>query len=136
MHFAQDRAKWRSIVDAVVTELNEEAVVMEKMKKDKRKEKMRRSKYQIRPTYSVLNPVAPLQLKIRQVLSITNNNRNMEQQLKRSSLVVIATKTLNSKVKDIKIQTKSRDKVGGNKVLKSDLTMWPAPLTPAKPKHE
>ena len=39
MHIAQHRAKWRSIVDTVVTELGEEAEEMEKMEKDKRKER-------------------------------------------------------------------------------------------------
>ena len=35
MHIAQHRAKWRSIVNAVVTELNEEAEEMEKMEIEK-----------------------------------------------------------------------------------------------------
>ena len=70
---------------------------MEKMEKDKRKERNEGSKYQIRPTYSVLNLVALLQPKTRQVLSITND-RNMEQQLKRSSFVVTATKTLTTRL--------------------------------------
>ena len=39
MHVAQHHAKWRSIVDAIVTGLNEEAEQMEKMKTDKRKER-------------------------------------------------------------------------------------------------
>ena len=38
MHIAQGHANWRSIVDAVVTKLTEEAEEMEKMKNDKRKE--------------------------------------------------------------------------------------------------
>ena len=41
MHIAQDHAKWRSIVDAVVTELNEEAEEMEKTEKDKRGKRMK-----------------------------------------------------------------------------------------------
>ena len=53
MHIAQHDAKWRSIVNAVVTELNEKAEEIEKIEKDKRKKRneMRGSKYQIRPTY-------------------------------------------------------------------------------------
>ena len=100
MHIAQHRAKWRSIVDTVVTELGEEA---EEMKKIRGRKEMRGSKYQNRPTYSVLNLVALLQPKTRQALSIilVNNNRKMEQQLKRSSFVVTAIKTLNNKVIEI-----------------------------------
>ena len=67
------------------------------MEKIRERKEMRGSKYQIRPTYSVLNLVALSQPKTRQVLSITND-RNMEQQLKISSFVVIATKTLKNKV--------------------------------------
>ena len=84
-----------SIVDAVVTELNEKAKKMGKMKKER--EEGKEINYQIKPTYSVLNLVAPLQHKTRQVLLIINN-RNREKQPKRSSLVVTATKSLNSKV--------------------------------------
>ncbi|XP_062519350.1 uncharacterized protein LOC134194444 [Corticium candelabrum] len=63
MNIAQHCAKWRSITDAVVTELNEKAEKREKMEKDKRRKETRERKYQIRLTYSVLNLVARLQPK-------------------------------------------------------------------------
>ena len=65
----QDRAKCRYVVEAEATKLNEEAEEMEKMKNDKRKERREKSNYQIKPAYSVLNLVAPLQHKTRQVFA-------------------------------------------------------------------
>ena len=86
MHISQDCGKLRSILDAVVTELNEEAEEMEKMKKERGRKERRGSEYQIRLTYSVLNLVAPLQ-----VLSITND-RNIEQQSKDPLLLSLPPK--------------------------------------------
>ena len=87
-------------MDAVVTVLNEEGEEMEKMK---RQEEGKRERKQV----SDLTSIRCTQLgctfttQTRQVLSIINDI-NMEHQPKRSSRVVGATKTSNSKVRETK----------------------------------
>ena len=71
MHIAQHRAKWRSIVYAVVTELNEDAEEMEKMEKIRGEASIRSDRPTVYSTW--LHFYSP---NTRQVLSITND-RNM-----------------------------------------------------------
>ena len=75
----------------VVTQLNEEAEEMGKMKQDKRKQVSDQTDLQCSQpgcTFTTQNKAG----------LVNHHDRNTEQQPKRSSLVITATKTLNSKV--------------------------------------
>ena len=72
MH-CQHRAKWRLVVDAVITELNEEAEEMGKMEKIRGRKEMGEASIRSDRPIVYTQPGCTFTEQTRHVLSITNN---------------------------------------------------------------